>query len=143
MMTTFVQIDYSTEHSGVERLERSAQFLRTTWRRTARGTVVLAAVIAAALVLANQVVDNLTDGHLMAGWIVMWLVAFGVLALFAEPARGLAKQLSAAAKARRERRRQSAEDRRLWELALIDARVMADISRGMDSQPSGDVRFHY
>jgi hypothetical protein len=143
MMTTFVQIDYSTEHPAVERVERSVQFFRQTWRRTARGTVVLAALVAAAVVLADRVVENLTDGHLLAGWIVMWLIAFGVLALFAEPARGVARQLSAAARSWRQRRAQAAEDRRVWELALVDARVMADISRGMDSQSSRDVRFHY
>lgn len=142
-MTTFVQANYPTEHQAIERMERSAQFFRRTWRRTARGTMVLAAVIAAALVLANQVVDNLTDGHLLAGWIVMWLVAFGVIALFAEPARGVAQHLSALAKAWRARRAQAAEDRQLWKMAQQDARVMADISRGMDRRSSFDAKFYY
>lgn len=131
-MTSFVHVDQPTQHTGVARLERSAEFLAQAWRRSAHGSMALAAIVAAALVVANEVVDTWTDGHLLAAWIVMWLVAFAALALFAAPARRAAAAAGGAVSRWRARRAETAEDRRVWELALTDARVMADISRGMD-----------
>ena len=42
-----------------------------------------------------------------------------------------------------ERRRQAAEDDKLWNLALTDARVMAELSRAMSSEASVDLRKYY
>ena len=42
--------------------------------------MLLAAIVAAFLVVANQVVDTWTEGHLLAAWIVLWMVAFAALA---------------------------------------------------------------
>jgi len=39
-------------------------------------------------------------------------------------------------------RKQRAEDRKLWDLALTDARVMADLSRAM-SREAADIRRYY
>ncbi|MEJ7931505.1 hypothetical protein WG922_16145 [Ramlibacter sp. AN1015] len=139
-MTTFVRPHFPVEHSGAARLARSVEFFGSAWRRTAHGSVVLAAVVAAVVALANQVVDTWTDGHLLAAWIVMWLVAFAALALFAAPVRRAAATASGLLANWRARRFQAAEDRRVWELALTDARVMADISRGMEARSLRDVR---
>lgn len=40
-----------------------------------------------------------------------------------------------------EARRQREEDRKLWDLALTDARVMADLSRAMSQQARDDARY--
>ena len=138
MTSSFVHADFPTEHAGLARLERSAAFLRDTWRGTAQGSLALAAVVAAAVVVANEVVDTWTDGHLLAAWIAMWLIAFGTLAVFATPARRAAGVVKAAASQWREEQRQAREDRETWELALSDARVMADISRSMDARVQAD-----
>lgn len=141
-MTSFVQIDYPTEHPGVVRAERAAATLKQAWRQARQGSLLLAAVVAAVLVVANQLVDTWSDGHLLAAWMLMWAVAFGALALLAAPARQAATALAQALRRWRGARRQAAEDRKLWDLALQDARVMADISRAMSQHALRDVRYY-
>lgn len=142
MTSSFVHADFPTEHAGLARLERSVSFLRDTWRGTAQGSLALAAVVAGAVVVANEVVDTWTDGHLLAAWIVMWLVAFAALAVFATPVRSVARKMAGSLSGLRARRAQAAEDRRVWELALKDARVMADISRAMSNVSLRDARYY-
>lgn len=135
-MTSFVHVDQPTEHPGVVRAERAAEFFAETAHRFtgARGvaTLLLAAIVAALMVVANQVVETWTEGHLLAAWIVMWTVAFAGLALLALPARRAVAGLSAGLKAWGEARHAAAEDDKMWQVALTDARVMADISRSMN-----------
>ncbi len=40
-------------------------------------------------------------------------------------------------------RQQAAQDQKMWEIALTDARVMADLSRAMTSDAQRDVRGYY
>ena len=40
-------------------------------------------------------------------------------------------------------RKQRAEDEKLWNLALTDARIMADLSRAMSQDAQRDVRAYY
>ena len=86
-----------------------------------------AAVLAALLVVADQLIDTWSDGHLLASWVALWLVAFAGLATLANPLRGVARAI-ALAKARWARaetqRRVEAE---LWECAHHDHRTMADL----------------
>ena len=42
-----------------------------------------------------------------------------------------------------EARRQAEADAKLWDLALTDARVMADISRAMSKDAARDIRAYY
>jgi hypothetical protein len=146
-MTSFVHVEYPTVHPGVARVERAAEAFQAfaSGFDGARGaaTLLLAAVVAALLVVANQLVDTWTEGHLLAAWVVMWTLAFAALALLATPARrasrGLRGWLRQAGAARREAR----SDRQLWDVALTDARVMADISRAMSAEGSRSVRGYY
>jgi hypothetical protein len=133
-MTPFVQIDYSTSHAGVARAERGFEALRDIARSTRTITVLGAAIVAALIVVANEVVTTWTDGHLLAAWIVMWAMLFGVIALFVAPARRRTSALGAALGRWQASRRQAAEDRQVWNLAMKDARVMADIQRAMVAQ---------
>ena len=142
-MTSFVHVDYPTEHPGVARAQRTAQ----TLKRAARGfdgsrasaSLLLAAIVAALVVIANQVVETWTEGHLLAAWTVMWAVVFAAIALFALPARRAAAVLKAGWKRWMAARKQAADDDQLWRLALKDARVMADLSRAMNAGSSSDV----
>ena len=135
-MTSFVHVDHLTQHLGVVRAERAAQTLAHIARSvvSARGgtSLLLAAIVAAMLVVAGQVVNSWTEGHLLAAWIVLWTVAFAALALFAVPARRMAVRLRAGLTRAVAARGQAAQDRKFWQVALTDARVMADISRAMD-----------
>jgi hypothetical protein len=146
-MTSFVHTEYPSQHPGVVRAEQAAETIKNlaSGFNGARGaaTLLLSAVVAALLVVANQVVDTWTEGHLLMAWIVMWTIAFAALALLAAPARNAGSVLRTTMRAWTERRKQATADARLWELALTDARVMADISRAMTRDTVRDVRGYY
>ena len=135
-MTSFVHVEHPAEHPGVTRFERAAQNIKQAARSFdgARGTaaLLLAAIVSALLVVANQIVDTWTEGHLLAAWIVMWAVGFAALALLAAPARNAALRIRGRLQNWAVERRQAAADEQLWRVALTDARVMADINRAMN-----------
>jgi hypothetical protein len=130
-MSKFVHTDFSTTHPGVERFESALTYLKTH-RLSFNGSRALAvmlttALVATLLVVANQVIDTITDGHLFAAWIGLWAVGFAAMALLLDPLLALTATLREAWGDWREARRLAAQDEKLWELALQDARVMADI----------------
>jgi hypothetical protein len=144
-MTSFVHVDYPSRHAGVVRAERAAESLKHVARRfdptRAGASMLLAAIVAAMVVVASQVIDTWTEGHLLAAWTVMWTVVFAALALFAAPAKRAAFAIRAGLKQWAAARKRRAEDDQLWQLALTDARVMADISRAMSSAAPKDVGY--
>lgn len=143
-MTSFVHIDHATQHPGVVRAENAAR----TVRHAARGldgsrgaaTLLLAAGVSALVVVANQLIDTWGEGHLLAAWMVLWLVAFTALALFAAPARRAGAALLHAGARWAEHRRRAQEDEKTWRLATRDLRVMADIAAAMDRPAVDDIR---
>jgi hypothetical protein len=143
-MTSFAHVDYPTQHPGVVRAENAFAALKNiaTGFDGARGaaSLMLAAVVAALLVVANQVIDTWGDGHLLAAWMVLWVVAFAAIALLATPARRASVALRTGYKDWIESRRQAAEDQRTWKAALQDARMMADLSRAMSAAAAQDNR---
>ena len=102
----------------------------------------MAAVVSALLVVANQVIDTWTDGHLLAAWMVLWLVAFAAMAVLTVPARRAAAALLGAVKARAERRRRAAEDAHTWQIALNDPRIMAELQHAMGIRTVTDIRWY-
>jgi hypothetical protein len=146
-MTSFAHVDYPSEHPGLVRAERAAQSLKETVQgfngTRAGASLLLAAIVASLLVVASQVIDTWTEGHLLAAWIVMWAVAFASLAVLAAPARHAAAALRVGFRRWNAARKQAAEDDRFWQLALTDARVMADISRAMNAGASRDIKAYY
>ena len=146
-MTSFVHVDYPTEHPGIVRAQRVAQAFREIAAdfdgARATASLLLAAIVAALLVVANQLIDTWSDGHLMAAWVVMWTVAFAALALLASPARRLTRALRSSIRSFAASRRQAIADEQLWQVALTDARVMADISRAMSAAATRDIRNYY
>jgi ABC-type multidrug transport system fused ATPase/permease subunit len=135
-MSSFVHVDQPTQHPGVNRAERAVRSFKYITRGFdgSRGaaTILLAAVVSALLVVANQVIDTWSEGHLLAAWIVMWTVAFAALAIFAAPARRAGTALRSSLARLAQARREAAADERMWQVALQDARVMADIQRSMN-----------
>ena len=136
-MTSFVHTDYPTRHPGVVRAERVVASVKNMAARIdgARSTVVLGIVVVltALLVIANEVVTTWSDGHLLAAWIILWTVALAALPLLAAPARRAMAGLRSRYRAWSDARKQAASDAQMWDLALRDARIMAEISRAMDS----------
>jgi hypothetical protein len=137
-MTSFVHTEFPTSHPGVERFEFAMAATKAGVKHfdSGRGlaTLLLAATVSALLVVANQVIDAWSDGHLLAGWIALWAVAFAALALLATPARRFARSLRPTLAGWSAARKAQAQDRKLWELACQDARVMSDISAAMARQ---------
>jgi hypothetical protein len=144
MTTSFASVHYPARHPGVERAARLADgfaaFHRAFDGARATATLLLAAMVSALLVVANQVVDTWTEGHLLAAWIVLWAVAFAGLALLAAPARRATQSLRTGYKAWRAEALQRRHDEQFWQAALSDARIMADISRAMSAAAMRDVK---
>lgn len=130
-MTSFVHLEYSTQHPGVARVESAidaAKQLRRGFSGT-RGlaTLLLSAVAAAVMVVAYQVMDSVAEGHLLVLWIGLWAVAFATLAVFAATARSAALSLKARLDGWSRNVAAKRADERLWAMARTDARVMADL----------------
>lgn len=145
-MTSFVQVARPTQHPGVARAERAADSIKQAVHRllSPRGvaTLLLAAIVSALLVVANQVVDSRSEGHLLLAWITLWTIAFAALALAARPVRSAVNRTRVALREAAIRHRAAVQDEAMWRLALTDARVMADISRAMSSDAAKDVLGH-
>lgn len=149
-MTSFVHLEYSSQHPGVARVESAlgaAQQMRRGFSGT-RGlaTLLLSAVAAAVLVVAYQVMDSVAEGHLLVMWIAMWAVAFTVLAVFASTARQLALRMKASLDAWSHSMAVVRADDRLWAIAQTDSRVMSDLQTAMTrgdeaSHEVGDAAF--
>jgi hypothetical protein len=143
-MTSFVHPQFSTSHVGAERVESAVAAVQSGVKSLSgsRGlaTLLLAAMVSALLVVSNEVIESISDGHLFAAWIGLWTVAFAALALFAAPARQLSLTLREGWADWAIARKAAAADQRLWDIALQDARVMADITSAISrSQPDVDL----
>ncbi|MDB5869611.1 MAG: hypothetical protein JWP96_1943 [Polaromonas sp.] len=93
-MTSFIHIEYSTEHPGVSRVESAIDAMRQLGRTfySTRGlsTLLLASIVAAVMVVAYELMDSVTGGNLLALWMAMWTVIFVALAVFSRSARHVA-----------------------------------------------------
>ena len=145
-MTSFVHVEQPTEHPGIVRAGRAADSIKQAAHEvlSPRGaaSMLLAAIVSALLVIANQVVDTWADGHLLLAWILMWTLAFAALALAARPARAVVQRVRTLSRKWAAARQAAVQDEKMWQIALTDARVMADISRAMSSDAARDVRYY-
>jgi imidazolonepropionase-like amidohydrolase len=93
LMTSFVNIKYSTQHPGVVRAESAFGAVRQLGHAFSgtRGlaTLLLSAVAAAVMVVAYQVMDSVTEGHLLVMWIALWAIAFAVAGDFLPAAHAM------------------------------------------------------
>lgn len=94
--------------------------------RTLAG-LMLAGVMAAMLVVADQVIDNWTDGHLLLGWVALWSVVFAGLAFFARPLRKITMALAASLDRQMKVAAQIRREEQMWEFANRDPRVMEEL----------------
>lgn len=89
--------------------------------------VLLTGALAALLVVADQLIDTWTDGHLLAGWVALWTVTFALLALMAPPLRQWTSALAAVYASWAERSRVRRMEARMLQYAQHDPRVLAEI----------------
>ena len=134
-MTRFINIDYPAHHQGADRVESAIDAAQQARRdfSGARGlaTLLLSALTAAVMVVAYQVMDSIAEGHLLAMWMALWLVAFAALALFAGGTRRLATRTRDALDAWSRNRAQARADQRLWAMATQDSRLMTELQVAM------------
>lgn len=137
-MTNFVHVEYPRRHPGVERFENvvaAAGQMRKGFDSTkGLAAMLLAAMVAALVVVADQLVDTWADGHLLAGWVVLWVVGFAAVALLADTARSVAARSMKVLDGWSRRVARQRADERLWELARKDERVMADLQAARTRQ---------
>lgn len=141
-MTSFVHIDYPTEHPGVVRAEalyaRGQAVAASTgvgWGkfkdaiRSGKGltTLVLAAVVAAMVLVADQLGDTWAEEHLFAAWVALWTLVFATLAVFAPLAKGLVDTVATEFAAWRKEVAQGRAEAAFLETAERDPRVMAEL----------------
>lgn len=134
-MASFIHLDYSNQHSGVERITSalaSVQHIKHSLSSTrSLAALLLSAVVAAVMVVAHQVMGTVADGHLLTLWIAMWLAAFATLAIFANTASQAAKNIKTALADRSRKKAALRADERLWAVAQTDPNVMADLQMAM------------
>jgi hypothetical protein len=130
-MTQFVHVNTPKSHPGVVRFEaamnQATQIKRGLSSTRSMAGLLLTAMVAALLVVADQLIDTWADGHLLAAWVLMWVMAFTAIAFLAPAARRLASFLVARLDAWSAGVAQRRADARLWAIAQKDARVMKDI----------------
>ncbi|MBV8247622.1 MAG: hypothetical protein JO200_04140 [Comamonas sp.] len=138
-MSNFIYNSYCVEHPGVVRIyqaddERMAAIAASHQARTQSRWMVLAVVLAALAAGIYQATETWSDGHMLAAWIVLWAMAFASVALFTTPVRRAINMVRTGYRAWIGSRQQAAADERIWNAALQDARLMADLARAMDRQ---------
>lgn len=130
-MSSLLHPSFAARHAGQTRTASAGAAIRGLRRGfdSTKGlsAMLLAAMVSALIVVAEQVLDTWTDGHLMVAWIALWLIGFAALALFAGAARNLAATVVTALDAWSQRVAQSRADARLWAIAQTDPRIMADL----------------
>ena len=134
-MTSFVNVQYSQNHQGADRVESAVEAAKQV-RKSLTGvhglaTLLLSALAAAAMLAADQLMESAAEGHLMAMWITLWAVAFVALASFAGLASQLAERLHSSLDEWSRGVAQARSDQRLWGMARQDARVMADLQTAL------------
>jgi hypothetical protein len=134
-MISFMNPHFSQTHPGVGRLERVIQAAQATlaFIDSAKGlaTLLLAAIVATMMVVANEIIETWTDGHLLMAWIALWALAFSMLAIFSQPIKALVDDVSRQWAHWREMRQSRAQDARMWEVAHHDPRLMSEIRCAM------------
>jgi hypothetical protein len=92
----------------------------------------LAAGVAALVVLADYLIDDWADTHVLAAWLALWAVAVVAIAALRGVSRFLAQNLMTGLdgwSAHVARRR---ADERLWAMAQNDSRLMQDLQMALD-----------
>lgn len=145
-MTTFVQPDFPRVHGGANRLTDVLETTRASLSRLGSpkvlASILLTGGLSAAIVVAEQVVTALTDGHLLLAWVAMWLIVFGLLALFSDAISAWPAKLQAHLVTRKISSARRSEDERTWAAASSDPRLMAELDSALmraqrDAQASG------
>ncbi|MDP3253408.1 MAG: hypothetical protein Q8M77_16005 [Hydrogenophaga sp.] len=90
--------------------------------------LLLAAVVAAMVVLADQLISTWADEHLFLAWVLLWVVVFAGLALFAGAARSMARRAGVHLDSWSQSMAEARAEMRMWEMARRDPRLMSELT---------------
>src|SRR6218665_3517024 len=140
-MTSFVNVQYPSEHLGVVRAENALEALKQAAAGFdgARGmaALLLAAMVSALLVFEQQVIDSWAERHQWAAWLALWLLAFAPLALLAPPPPRPPRRAGVAGRGPRRGRPPPPRRRRRTHLA---SRAAGPAHHGRDRARAGPLR---
>ncbi len=124
-MTTFVNLSYTTSHPGVTRFERAYASGKNVIQRLQQESTYAAALLmfGALSLIASiyDIVDASQEGQELGAWVILWTA---ILVGLVGVSKYCKRQFVAWLKADREAR--------MWNTALTDYRVMADIRCAQD-----------
>jgi hypothetical protein len=132
-MTTahFVHSDFPQAHVGADRIVNAGETLQAIGHHVRKhgslASLLLAAMLAALVVVAEQVLSQLQDGHLLLSWMALWLVVFAGMAFFAGTTRRWSMTIRQTWQGFMQRQAQARSDERFLDTALRDSRVMNDL----------------
>ena len=119
-MTTFVNLSYTTSHPGVVRFERAYASAGNVMQRLQQESTYAAALLmfGALSLIASiyDIVDATPEGQELGAWVILWTAVLVGLVGFGKYCK---RQFLTWLNAEREAR--------MWDSALTDYRVMADI----------------
>jgi len=92
----------------------------------------LAAGVAAMVVLADHLIDDWADTHVLAAWLALWAVAVMAIAALRGVSRLLAQNLMTGLDSWSAHVARRRADERLWAMAQNDSRLMTDLQTAMD-----------
>ena len=143
-MSNCIYNSYSVENTGVVQFYRTEEQRLADAGQVSRGvkharqpllTYVIAGAAALVLILANWFESSEAQGlPMLTAWAVLWAMAFASITLFSTPVRRAVRMARSGYRAWDHSRQQAAADERIWNAALQDARLMADLARAMDRQ---------
>jgi hypothetical protein len=124
-MTTFVNLTYTTSHPGVTRVERAWAFAAKLIQRLQQESTYAAALlmfgVLSLMASVYDIVDASPEGQELGAWVVLWTAVLVGLVGFGKYCK---HQIEAWFKAEREAR--------MWDSALTDYRVLADLRYAQD-----------
>ena len=140
-MTTFVHREHSNQPSDAIRVQPANSAAQPTQQNFCASrtlaTLLLSAMAAAAMVVAYELSDTLAEGHLLALWIGLWVVAFATLAALAGTVSQAVASVQAKLNAWSRNIAAKRSDERLWAAAKTDPRVMADLQCAITRHQAG------
>ena len=134
--------NFTQQYGSAYRLEAAVTVVKKPARQRLSGSrglfaVLFSALTAAALVVSYEVMDSAEESHLLIMWMALWYVAFAALAMLGGTARRLSQRLKANVDQWFRHAASKRADQRLWNSALSDPRLMADLQAALQKQSVG------
>ena len=124
-MTTFINLNYTTNHPGVARFERAYTSAKAVIQGLQQESTYAAALlmfgVLSLMASVYDIVDASPEGQELGAWVVLWTAVLVGLVGFGKYCK---HQIEAWFKAEREAR--------MWDSALTDYRVLADLRYAQD-----------